>query len=113
MRLERTGAVARALVDRLAFAVESLAVAIIVVGFAGFAATRFDLGGAAYVWGFFWMRVAEADPAVRAPILALLALFLATVTVLVAAVRWRKASRAFDAFPASRRHHLKIMERLG
>lgn len=109
---ERASALAQALVDRIAFAVESLAVAVMVIGFAGVAATRFDVTGGAYVWGSFWLRVAEADAAIRNPMLALLALVLLAVTVLVAFVRWPKARRAFDGFPPSRRDLLRLQERL-
>ena len=110
--LEREAAIARALVDRLAFGVESLAVALLVIVFLGLAATRFDLTGAAYVWGLFWMRFAEAEAVVRAPVLGLLALAVSVVTAFVGWVRWTKASRAFEAFPPSRRAHLKMLERL-
>ena len=85
----------------------------LVVGFVGLAAVRFDLTGAAYVWGFFWMRVAESDDTVRRPVLVLLALVVVVATALVAWVRWRKASRAFEAFPPNRRAYDKMMERLG
>ena len=112
MAWDHARAFAHALVDRVAFGIECCAVALVVIGLVGFAATRFDLTGAAYVWGFFWMRVAEADAVVRNPALALLALVLAAVALLVAFVRWPKARRAFDAFPPSRRDQLKLMERL-
>ena len=110
--LDRAGAFARAFADRVAFVVESLALAVLLIVFVGLAATRFDLTGAAYVWGLFWMRFAEAEAVVRAPVLGLLALAVSVVTAFVGWVRWTKASRAFEAFPPSRRAHLKMLERL-
>lgn len=109
---DRAGSFARALVDRLAFLVESFAVAILVVAFLGLATARFDILGAAYVWGRFWMRIARVDDAARMPALAVLATALTVVTCLCAFVRWRKARNAFEPFPGPRRHRTVIMERL-
>lgn len=111
--IDRWGAFARALIDRVAFAIESFAVALLVLGLVGLAAVRFDLTSAAYVWGFFWMRVAEAEDAARLPVLTLLALVVVVATALVGWVRWTRASRLFETFPASRRARLKMLERLG
>lgn len=110
---DRAGAIAQALVDRIAFAAESCALATVIMALAGFAATRFDLAASAHVWGLFWMRIAEVDATARAPVLALLGLVLAALTLLVAFVRWPKARRAFDAFPPSRRDLIRLQERLG
>lgn len=112
-RLDQAGAVARAVFDRLAFLAESLAVALALLVVFALAATRFDVGASAHVWGLFWLRMAEVDPAVRTPILALLGLVLLALGIAVAFVRWPKASRAFDAFPPSRRAQRKMLERLG
>lgn len=111
--IDRTGAMARALLDRIAFLVESFAVGLVLVVFLGLAAVRFDLSGAAYVWGLFWMRVAESDEAARAPVLGLLGCLMVVTTAIVACVRWSKASRAFDAFPLSRKAQARMLERLG
>ncbi|HYG28285.1 MAG TPA: hypothetical protein VD906_15450, partial [Caulobacteraceae bacterium] len=91
--IERWGAFARALLDRLAYLVESLGVALLVIAFVALAALRFDLSGAAYVWGFFWMRVAETDDAVRLPVLGLLTVVVVAATGFVGWVRWTRASR--------------------
>jgi predicted transporter len=107
------GAWARAAVDRLAFVVESLGVSCVVIVTVVLAATRFDLYGAAYVWGFFWVRVAKAEDPARLPVLGMLAGVWIVLTALVGCVRWRKASRAFDDFPPSLQLRRRMLERLG
>jgi len=103
---------ARALVDRIAFVVESFAVGVVVLGFLGLAALRFDVLGAAYVWGRFWTRFAAVDEAARVPVTLALLIALGAATGLCAFVRWDKARRAFDGFPVSTRDHAAMLERL-
>ena len=105
-------AAARALVDRAAFVVESFAVGLVVLGFLGLAGLRFDVLGAAYVWGHFWTRFAAVDEAARLPIAVALLFAVAAATGFCAFVRWRKASRAFDGFPIRARDHIAMLERL-
>lgn len=107
------GAVARAAFDRAAFVVESFAVAVVVMAFLGFAAARFDPLATAYVWGLFWLRIADSEAVLRAPVLALLGLVTVVLTTIVAWVRWPKARRTFDAFPTRPRVSVQMLERLG
>ena len=112
--LERGRAVARGLVDRVAFIVESLCVAAAVLLFFTFAACRFDWLSTAREWGNFWTHYAAAGQAARSPVDAFLLGVLAVLTVLTAFVRHPKARRAFDplrsrsgdrARPASSKEH--------
>ena len=107
------GAAAQAVVDRTAFLVESFAVALAVMVFLTFAAARFDPLAAAYVWGHFWLRIADSEAVLRTPVLFLFGIVTIVVTAIVAWVRWPKARRAFDPFPSRRRVRARMLERLG
>lgn len=107
------GAAARAAFDRAAFLVESFAVALVVMAFVAIAAARFDPLAAAYVWGLFWLRIADSEAVLRAPVLALLGIVTIVLTVIVAWVRWPKARRAFDPFPPRPHVRVQMLERLG
>lgn len=91
---------AQALVDRAAFAIESAAVAGAVIVLLGLSAARFDVLAAALVWGSFWRRFAEVESPVRAPVVVAMVAGGILVTLIVAMVRWPKASLAFASFPA-------------
>ena len=110
---EWAGAFARAAFDRAAFVVESFAVALVLMVFLCFAAARFDPLAAAYVWGLFWLRIADSQALLRAPVLTLLGIVTIVVTAIVAWVRWAKASRAFDPFPTRPQVRVQMLERLG
>lgn len=94
--LERARALLRALFDRLAFVVESGAVALAIAGFLTFAACQFDWQTVTHEWGNFWTHYADATPDARAGVNVFMAVAMFVLTVLAAAVRYPKASRAFD-----------------
>ena len=98
-------ALAHAVVDRLAFAAESAAVALAVVLLLCVSAARFDFLAAALVWGNFLRRLAEVDDAARIPVLIVVGSVLLGVTIAVAFVRLPRARVGFAAFPDLRSKH--------
>lgn len=76
---------------RLAFAVENLALAVLVLAVLSFLITRADWNGVTWEWGRFWLHYAEASPSARRPIDFALLAALAITTGLLGWARYRTA----------------------
>lgn len=94
--LERARAFVKALVDRVAFAVESLCVALAALLLLVFGVCRFHYPTLAHELGNFWSHYAKASPVAREPVDHFMVGALILLSLVIAAIRYPKAKRAFD-----------------
>jgi len=98
-RLEKARTVLYAATDRLAFVVESFAIASAVFWLLTWAACSFDWQTVTHEWGSFWTHYAKATAEARAPVEHFIGWTLAIMTALTAAIRFPKARLCWAPWP--------------
>ena len=96
-RMVRIRRAARSVFARLAFLVETFALAIVVLLFLTFLIVRTDWLWTAHQWGLFWTHYAAASADARRPVDTVLLTALAVVATAVASARLHAARHVWRA----------------